>query len=295
MMSTEMISIPFSFLVLVMLGTMWRGKPWKRLPMMAVYAVVWNKVIGGITGVYLSDTPVDQYMHGSMFVVAHFHYMLMGAGLFGAMGVVSYFFPKMIGRYLDEFWGSVGFWTAFAGFQVTFMSMFVAGLQGMPRRVLQFDSLFNISNWISTVGAYVIGIGMLIFLYAIIESWRNGIIAPDNPWGGKTLENFTSMSASITSSGLIVTDEATFWRLPFAELDLTFLIVCSTPSPCTGRPSAIGLSTPRPASSSGAGSTSLRWWFASRGTTTSRFMSRVAATPFDQTVGWLSESLVSPI
>jgi cytochrome c oxidase subunit 1 len=192
MMSTEMISIPFSFLVLVMLGTMWRGMPWKRLPMMAVYAVVWNKVIGGITGVYLSDTPVDQYMHGSMFVVAHFHYMLMGAGLFGAMGVISYFFPKMIGRYLDEFWGSVGFWTAFAGFQVTFMSMFVAGLQGMPRRVLQFDSLFNISNWISTIGAYVIGIGMLIFLYAIVDSWRNGIIAPDNPWGGKTLENFTS-------------------------------------------------------------------------------------------------------
>jgi cytochrome c oxidase subunit 1 len=160
--------------------------------MMAVYAVVWDKVIGGITGVFLSDTPVDQYMHGSMFVVAHFHYMLMGAGLFGAMGVIAYFFPKMIGRYLDEFWGSVGFWTAFAGFQVTFMSMFVAGLQGMPRRVLQFDSLFNVSNWISTIGAYTIGIGMLIFLYAIIESWRHGIPAPDNPWGGKTLENFTT-------------------------------------------------------------------------------------------------------
>ena len=80
MLSTEMISLPFSFLLLVMLGTMWRGKPWMKLPMMAVYAVVWDKVIGGITGVFLSDTPVDQYMHGSMFVVAHFHFMLMGAG-----------------------------------------------------------------------------------------------------------------------------------------------------------------------------------------------------------------------
>jgi len=188
MMSTEMISIPFSFLLLVMLGTMWRGKPWTRLPMMAVYAVIWNKVIGGITGVYLSDTPVDQYMHGSMFVVAHFHFMLMGAGLFGAMAAIAYWFPKMADRYLDERIASVGFWTAFAGFQLTFFAMFVAGLQGMPRRVLQFDDAFNIANWTSTIGAYVIGIGMLIFLYAMITSWRGGVPAPGNPWGAHTLE-----------------------------------------------------------------------------------------------------------
>jgi len=188
MLSTEMISIPISFLVLVMLGTMWRARPWTRLPMMAVYAVVWNKVIGGVTGVFLSDVPVDQYMHGSMFVVAHFHYMLMGAGLFSAMAAIAYWFPKMTGRYLDNRWGSIGFWVAFGGFQLTFLSMFVAGLQGMPRRVLQFDSLFNVSNWISTIGAYTIGIGMLIFLAAIINSWRSGQLAPANPYGAKTLE-----------------------------------------------------------------------------------------------------------
>ena len=188
MLSTEMISLPFSFLLLVMLGTMWRGKPWMKLPMMAVYAVVWDKVIGGITGVFLSDTPVDQYMHGSMFVVAHFHFMLMGAGLFGAMGAIAYWFPKMTSRYLDERIAVPGFWIAFAGFQITFMSMFVAGLQGMPRRVLQFDSLFNVSNWISTIGAYIIGAGMLVFLYALITSWRSGLPAPGNPWGAHTLE-----------------------------------------------------------------------------------------------------------
>jgi cytochrome c oxidase subunit 1 len=188
MLSTELISIPFGFLVLVLLGTMWRGKVWTRLPMMAVYAVVWNKVIGGITGVYLSDTPVDQYMHGSMFVVAHFHFMLMGAGLFAAMGAIAFWFPKMTGRMLNERIGSIGFWTAFAGFQLTFGSMFVAGLQGMPRRVLQFDNAFNLSNWLSTVGAYIIGIGMLVFLYAIITSWRGGAIASSNPWASKSLE-----------------------------------------------------------------------------------------------------------
>jgi len=188
MLSTELISIPFGFLVLVMLGTIWRGKVWTRLPMMCVYAVIWCKIIGGITGVYLSDVPVDQYMHGSMFVVAHFHFMLMGAGLFAAMGAIAYWFPKMTGRILNERIGSIGFWTAFFGFQLTFGSMFIAGLQGMPRRVLQFDNAFNISNWASTIGAYIIGIGMLVFLYAVIHSWRNGQPSGSNPWGSKSLE-----------------------------------------------------------------------------------------------------------
>ena len=188
MLSTEMISIPVGFLVLVVIGTMWRGVVWTRLPIMAVYAVIFNKMIGGVTGIYLSDVPADQYFHGSMFVVAHFHFMLMGVGLFGAMGGIAFYFPKMTGRMLDERTGSIGFWTAFVGFQITFMSMFVAGLQGQPRRVLQFDDLFNISNWISTIGAYTIGVGMLIFLGAIISSWKYGDIAPSNPWGSKSLE-----------------------------------------------------------------------------------------------------------
>ncbi len=188
MLSTEMISIPVGFLVLVAIGTFWRGTAWTRLPLMVVYAVIFNMMIGGVTGIYLSDVPADQYFHGSMFVVAHFHFMLMGAGLFGAMAGIAFFFPKMTGRILDERTGSIGLWTAFVGFQVTFISMFVAGLQGQPRRVLDFDSQFNLSNWISTIGAYVIGIGMLIFLAAIITSWRSGDVASSNPWGSKSLE-----------------------------------------------------------------------------------------------------------
>ena len=188
MLSTEMISIPVGFLVLVIIGTLWRGTAWTRLPLMAVYAVVFNKMIGGVTGIYLSDVPADQYFHGSMFVVAHFHYMLMGAGFFGAMAGIAFYFPKMTGRILDERIGSIGLWTTFAGFQITFMSMFVAGLQGQPRRVLQFDDQFNISNWISTIGAYIIGLGVLIFLAAILHSWKSGQVASGNPWGSKSLE-----------------------------------------------------------------------------------------------------------
>ena len=188
MLSTELISIPVGFLVMVLIGTLWRGRVWTRLPMMAVYAVVFNLMIGGVTGIYLSDVPADQYFHGSMFVVAHFHYMLMGAGLFGAMGGLAFYFPKLTGRLLDERTASIGFWMAFVGFQVTFLSMFVAGLQSMPRRVLQFDSQFNVSNWVSTIGAYVIGIGMLIFAGALIASWMLGKPAPANPFGSKSLE-----------------------------------------------------------------------------------------------------------
>jgi cytochrome c oxidase subunit I len=188
MLSTELISIPVGFLVMVLIGTLWRGRVWTRLPMMAVYAVVFNLMIGGVTGIYLSDVPADQYFHGSMFVVAHFHYMLMGAGLFGAMGGLAFYFPKLTGRVLDERTASIGFWMAFVGFQVTFLSMFVAGLQSMPRRVLQFDSQFNVSNWVSTIGAYVIGIGMLIFAGALIASWILGKPASANPFGSESLE-----------------------------------------------------------------------------------------------------------
>jgi len=112
----------------------------------------------------------------------------MGAGLFAAMGAIAFWFPKMTAKVFDERIGSIGFWTAFLGFQITFFSMFVAGLQGQPRRVLQFDDAFNMSNWISTIGAYIIGLGMLIFLAAIYNSWRHGKPAPANPFASKSLE-----------------------------------------------------------------------------------------------------------
>lgn len=188
MLTTELISVPTGMLFLVFIGTLWRGKVWARLPMLAVYAMLWNFIIGGITGIYLSDVPVDVALHGSMYVTAHFHYTLMGAGLVGAMGAVMYWFPKVTGRMFDEKLGGWGFWISQVGFNVTFMGMFAVGLAGQPRRVSSYSSLFAKGNLISTLGAYTIFIGMLIFLAAIIHSWRSGEIAPANPWGAKTLE-----------------------------------------------------------------------------------------------------------
>ncbi len=188
MLTTEMISVPTGVLFLVVIGTIWRGRIWTTLPMMSTYAMLWNFIIGGVTGIYLSDVPADYDLHGSMFVTAHFHYTLMGAGLTGAIGALAYWFPKMTGRMLNQRAGFVSFWLVQIGFNVTFMGLFTVGLAGQPRRIEHYDSLFAVGNFVSTMGAYVIGVGMLILLYAVVSSWRHGAVAPANPWGGKTLE-----------------------------------------------------------------------------------------------------------
>jgi len=155
---------------------------------MATYALLWNFIIGGITGIYLSDAPADYDLHGSMFVTAHFHYTLMGAGLTGAIGALAFWFPKMTGRMLNQRAGFISFWLVQIGFNVTFLGMFAVGLAGQPRRVEHYDSIFSTGNFVSSIGAYTIGLGMLILLWAVVGSWRRGEIAPANPWGSKTLE-----------------------------------------------------------------------------------------------------------
>ncbi len=188
MLTTEMISVPTGVLFLVVIGTIWRGRIWTTLPMMSVYAMLFNFIIGGITGIYLSDVPADYDLHGSMFVTAHFHYTLMGAGLTGAIGALAFWFPKMTGRMLNQRAGFVSFWLVQIGFNVTFLGMFAVGLAGQPRRVEHYDSIFGVGNFVSSIGAYAIGTGMLILLWAIVSSWRRGEVAPTNPWGSKTLE-----------------------------------------------------------------------------------------------------------
>ena len=188
MLTTELISIPTGGLFLVIVGTIWRGRIWTTLAMMCTYAMLWNFIIGGITGIYLSDVPLDYALHGSMFVTAHFHYTLMGAGLTGAIGALAYWFPKVTGRMLDKTLGFVSFWLVQVGFNVTFLGMFMVGLEGQARRVVHYSTQFATGNLISSLGAYVIAVGMLVLLYAVVSSWRSGEIAPMNPWGAKTLE-----------------------------------------------------------------------------------------------------------
>lgn len=188
MLTTELISIPTGLLFLVLLGTIWKGHIWTRLPMYWVFGFIANFIIGGVTGIYLSDIPVDNQMHGTMFVVAHFHYVFVGSVLFGAIGALTYWYPKVTGRFYDEFQGKLAFWLVFVGTQVTFLSMFVSGLRGMPRRYSSYAMIFEHTNFVSTIGAYVIMAGMLVLLGGFITSWKKGVPSGPNPWKANSLE-----------------------------------------------------------------------------------------------------------
>jgi cytochrome c oxidase subunit 1 len=188
MVTTEMISVPTGLIFLVLMGTIWNGKPWMKMPMLSIYAFLWNMLIGGITGLFLSDVPADNYLHGSMFVTAHFHYTLMGAALTGAVAGLVYWFPKMTGRMFNERASYISFWLVQIGFQILYLGMFVSGTRGMPRRVADYTQYFATTNLISTIGAYLVGTGFIVLLWGVIHSWRSGEIAPMNPWGAKTLE-----------------------------------------------------------------------------------------------------------
>jgi cytochrome c oxidase subunit 1 len=188
MLTTELISIPTGVFFLVMIGTLWRGHIWMKLPTIWMFGFMANFVIGGITGIYLSDIPLDDQLHGTMFVTAHFHYVFVGSVLFGAIAALAFWFPKVTGRFLSESLGRVSFWLVFVGVQITFLAMFISGLKGMPRRVASYSLLFEHTNFASTVGAYIIMSGMIVLLVAIIRSWNKGEPAGPNPWSANSLE-----------------------------------------------------------------------------------------------------------
>jgi len=188
MLTTELISIPTGLVFLCIIGTLWRGSIWTRLPMYFVYLFLWNFIIGGVTGIYLSDVPADEAFHNSMFVTAHFHYTLLGGAMIAAAAAWCYWFPKVSGRMLNERIGKIAFWLIAVGIQITYIGMFWEGFQGMPRRVAYYDPIFLRANQMATGGSYILFLGWLVLLYCIIHSWRNGAQAPANPWGGKGLE-----------------------------------------------------------------------------------------------------------
>jgi cytochrome c oxidase subunit 1 len=189
MLSTELISIPTGFIFLCALGTLWRGRIRLTVPMLFCLAWLFNFVIGGLTGVYQSDAPSDVTAHGSFFVLAHFHYTIMGGLVFTFFAAIYYWLPKMTGFALNERWGKVHFWLMFLGFNSTFLPLFAAGLLGMPRRVVAYPARFDFLNEWASVSAFVLGFSMLIFLANLVYSLV--IVrtpAESNPWHSKSLE-----------------------------------------------------------------------------------------------------------
>ncbi len=185
---TELFALPVGVVVLCVLGTVWRGSIWARLPLYFVYLFLWDIVIGGLSGALLGIPTADRDLHGGMVVTAHLHYMMVGVVLVGATGGLVYWFPKFTGRMFEERTGRVGFWLIAVGIQVTFLAQFWAGAQGMPRRVAWYEPAFRTANQVSTVGAYVLTLGWVVLLWAGVWSARHGRPAPADPWRAESLE-----------------------------------------------------------------------------------------------------------
>ena len=188
MATTEMISIPTGLVFLVALGTLWRGRLWMTTAMLFALSFIWNFLIGGITGIFLSDVPADVQLHGGMFVTAHFHFTMVGGALMGFFAAVYFWFPKMTGRMMDEKLGKIHFWGTQIGFNVAFLAMLYAGLQGMPRRVADYAPIFAGANFVTSIFAYLLAASIVVFFYNVIASWAAGEKAVANPWGAKSLE-----------------------------------------------------------------------------------------------------------
>jgi cytochrome c oxidase subunit I+III len=144
--------------------------------------------------VMLAVIPFDLQVHDTFFVVAHFHYVLIGGAVFPLIGAIYYWFPKMAGRMLDERLGKINFWLLLIGFNVTFFPMHLLGFQGMPRRVYTYPAEmgWGAMNMLSTAGALLLVLGGVVFLFNLVRSYAHGTVATDNPWNADTLEWATS-------------------------------------------------------------------------------------------------------
>jgi cytochrome c oxidase subunit 1 len=189
MLSTELISLPTGFIFVCAMGTLWRGRIRFTVPMLFCLAWVFNFLIGGISGVFLSDVPSDVTTHGSFFSMAHFHYTIMGGLVFTLFAAIYYWGPKMTGFQFNERLAKIHFWSMFIAFNSTFMPLFALGILGQPRRVVTYPTnLQGLNDWVS-VSAFVIGLSMLVFLFNLIWSMLiKREPATDNPWHSKSAE-----------------------------------------------------------------------------------------------------------
>jgi cytochrome c oxidase subunit 1 len=189
MLTTELISIPTGFIFLNAMGTLWRARIRYTVPMLFALAFFFNFLIGGLSGVFLSDVPSDVTTHGSYFVMAHFHYTIMGGLVFAFFGAIYYWLPKMMGVVLNERLGKIHFWLMFVFFNLTFFPLFAAGFLDMPRRVSTYAPHLQALNDFVSVSAFVLGFSMLVFLANLVWSLVFARIpAAENPWASLGIE-----------------------------------------------------------------------------------------------------------
>jgi cytochrome c oxidase subunit 1 len=192
--ASMMIAIPSGVQVFCWIATLWAGRPRFDTPLLFVLGFIALFVLGGITGVMVASVPFDQQAHDTHFVVAHLHYVQIGAFVFPLFAAFYYWFPKITGRLLSERAGKWNFWLFFVGMNVTFFPLHFLGLMGMPRRVYTYlpETGWGPLNLLATVGAFTIAASVLVFLGNVFTALRRGAPAGDDPWGAATLEWATS-------------------------------------------------------------------------------------------------------
>jgi cytochrome c oxidase subunit 1 len=189
---TFFVSIPSAVKVWNWLATMYRGSIDLKAPMLYAMMFLLLFAIGGLTGLFLGALATDIHLHDTYFIVAHFHYVMMGSTTIAFIAGLHYWWPKMFGRMYSEKWARVGAVLVFVGFNVTFLSQFVLGSRGMPRRYYNYLDQFQPLHAFSTFGSWILGLGLFVVLAYLLASLRKKYDAPDNPWGGRTLEWQTS-------------------------------------------------------------------------------------------------------
>lgn len=188
--ASMMIAIPAGTQIFCWLATILTGKVVLKTPMFWVLGFFFVFIIGGMTGIFVASVPVDLQVHDTYFVVAHFHYVLIGGAVFPMFGAFAYWFPKLTGRMLDEKLGVWSFWLFTIGFNITFFPMHILGLRGMPRRVYTYpaDAGWTALNQVASVGYIFLFLGVAVFLYNVWHSIRRGEVALADPWHAGGLE-----------------------------------------------------------------------------------------------------------
>jgi cytochrome c oxidase subunit I len=193
MLSSFLIGIPTGVKIFNWVATLWRGSLVMNTSMLYCCGMISNFLIGGITGIFLAVFPVDWQVNDTYFVVAHFHYTIIGGSVFPLLATIYYWFPKMTGRMLNERLGKLSFWLTFIGFNTTFFVQHALGLSGMPRRIYTYGPGLGWStyNLISTIGAFILAAGVVVTVINVAIYYKRGALAGPDPWKGNTLEWFT--------------------------------------------------------------------------------------------------------
>jgi cytochrome c oxidase subunit I len=190
MVTSFSVAVPTAIKIFNWLATLWRGHLWFRAPLLFCLGFIALFTMGGLSGILLATYPVDYQAQDSYFVVAHLHYVLFGGTVFGIFAGAYYWFPKITGRMYDERLARLHFWLLFVGMNAAFLPQHMLGLMGMPRRIYTYDrgGLFEWYNLVSSLGALLMGIAILVFIWNAAKSWRSGHRVGNDPWQADTLE-----------------------------------------------------------------------------------------------------------